>query len=193
MRQQRRHAFLVHPDHVFVVLLRVVIDEHLNQLRHVVGALAQRRQRNREDVQPIKQILAQLSVAHRLLDIAVGGREHAHVERYFGSAADPPHPPFLDHAQQLGLQLDLHLGDFVEQQRAAIGDLEASFAAAIGAGKRAALVAEQLALHQILGNRGAVDRRRMRRRARGDNSWMVRATSSLPVPLSPRITTEAEE
>ena len=50
-------------------------------------------------------------------------------------------------------------------------------------------VAEQLALEQRLGERRAVDGDERPRRAAGCGWWMARATSSLPVPLSPRIST----
>ncbi len=72
-------------------------------------------------------------------------------------AAQAAHFVILQHAQQLGLRRRGHLADFVEQQRAAVGQLEAADAAFGGAGERAALVAENFALHQRFGNGGAVD------------------------------------
>jgi hypothetical protein len=42
-----------------------------------------------------------------------------------------------------------HLADLVEEQRAAVGELEAALAARCAAGERALLVAEQLALEQL--------------------------------------------
>ena len=57
-------------------------------------------------------------------------------------------------------------------------------------GERALDVAEQLALEQRLGHRGAVDRDERAGRCRL-RWWIARATSSLPVPLSPVISTVA--
>ena len=58
-----------------------------------------------------------------------------------------------------------------------------------GAGEGALLVAEQLRLHQRLGDGGAVDLdERLAVRA-ASCSWSARATSSLPVPLSPVMST----
>jgi len=57
--------------------------------------------------------------------------------------------PLLDGAQQLGLQANVHLGDFVQQQRAPIGFLEFADAAGDGAGERPLFVAEQLTFNQI--------------------------------------------
>ena len=71
--------------------------------------------------------------------------------------------------------------------------LEHALAIGDGAGERAAHVAEQLRLEQRLGDRAAVDRRRTARARARLCAWIARATSSLPVPLSPMISTGAAE
>ena len=63
----------------------------------------------------------------------------------------------LQRAQELDLHLDRDLADLVEEQRAAVGELEAARLGADRAGEGALLVAEQLGLHQRLGDGGAVD------------------------------------
>jgi hypothetical protein len=83
------------------------------------------------------------------------------------------------------------LRDLVEEEGAAVGLLEEALARADGAGERAARVPEELALQQRLGHRRAVDRRRTGRSARLEFAWMALATSSLPVPLSPVMSTVA--
>src|ERR1700688_4344854 len=50
MRLQRLHAFLVNPGHILLVLLRIMFDEHLRELRQIVDTLAQGRQHDRENV-----------------------------------------------------------------------------------------------------------------------------------------------
>ena len=79
------------------------------------------------------------------------------------------------------------VADLVEEEGAAVGQLEAALLAAGRAGEGALLVAEQLGLEQGLGERRAVHRDERPARARLERSWMARATSSLPVPLSPWI------
>ena len=74
-------------------------------------------------------------------------------------AADAVDHALLDRAQQLGLQPHVHLGDFVEQQRAAGRLLELADAARHRAGEGALLVAEQLGFQQVLRDRRAVDAR----------------------------------
>ena len=81
-------------------------------------------------------------------------------------AADAVDHALLDGAQELGLQPHVHLGDFVEQQRAAGGFLELADAARDRAGEGALLVAEQLGFEQVLGDRRAVDRDERLARAR---------------------------
>ena len=71
-------------------------------------------------------------------------------------AAHPPQPPRLEHAQQLGLQIERQLADLVEEQRAARGLLEPAGAPRRRAGEGAALVPEELALGQLARERAAV-------------------------------------
>ena len=92
----------------------------------------------------------------------------ADVDRDLLRAADARERPLLQHAQQLHLHRRLHLADLVEEQRAAVGELEDAACGVVGAGERALLVAEQLALEQRLGDRRAVDRDERERRARAE-------------------------
>jgi hypothetical protein len=83
------------------------------------------------------------------------------------------------------LQPRVHLADLVEQERAAVGLFELAQSAGDGAGEGALLVAEQLRFEQVVGNRRAVE---------GDEAVVgatERAISSLPVPDSPVMSTEA--
>ena len=61
-------------------------------------------------------------------------------------------------AQELGLEVDRHLGDLVEQHRAAARQLELAARAPLGAREGAALVAEDERLDERPGQRRAVDR-----------------------------------
>ncbi|MNQ95635.1 hypothetical protein D3C85_1112010 [compost metagenome] len=55
------------------------------------------------------------------------------------------------------MQAGVHLADFVQQKRAAVGLLELADAAGHGAGEGALLVAEQLGFQKVVRNGGAVD------------------------------------
>ena len=73
-------------------------------------------------------------------------------------AAEPLELALLQHAQELRLRGQAHLADLVEEQHAARRQLDLPGLGLLRAGERAALVAEQLRLEQLLGQRGAVQR-----------------------------------
>ena len=58
------------------------------------------------------------------------------------------------------------------------------------AGEGALHVAEELALEQVLGDGAAVDGDERRPARAGERRWISRAISSLPVPVSPVMSTE---
>ena len=73
------------------------------------------------------------------------------------AAADALDHALLEEAQQLDLERQRDVADLVEEQSAALGQLDLAGVGLDRAGERASLVAEQLGLEQILGDRGAVD------------------------------------
>jgi hypothetical protein len=80
--------------------------------------------------------------------------------------------------------------DLVEEQRAAVGRLEAADAVGFRIGECAAHVAEHLGLEHAVGDAAHVDLDQ-RRSARCERRWIRRATTPLPLPFSPRISTFA--
>ena len=120
----------------------------------------------------------------------MGGADDARVDRDRLAPADPLDHPLLQEAQQLDLQRQRDVADLVEEQRAAMGQLDLALGRLDRAGEGALLVAEQLAFEQVLGDRRAVDRDEARRRARRLASCRPRASNSLPVPLAPSSITE---
>ena len=104
-------------------------------------------------------------------------------------AADRGELAGLQGAQEAGLHGQGHLGHLVQEEGAAVGALEDALVVGHRAGEGAAGVAEELALEHALADGAAVEADEGPVPARGELSWMARATSSLPVPLSPRIST----
>ena len=62
--------------------------------------------------------------------IAVGGRQHAHIDILLGARAQAAQLALFQHAQQFGLGGMGHLAHLVQQQRSAVGQLEAADRAA---------------------------------------------------------------
>ena len=138
----------------------------LQQLRDVLAPAAHRRYRNADHVQPVQQVLAEETFLHAALEILVGGGDHAHVHLHRQLAADAIELALGQHAQQPGLQLRRHVADLVEEQRAAVGLLEAPAPQLRRAGERTLLVTEQLRLEQVGGERRGVERDERLGRAR---------------------------
>ena len=78
----------------------------------------------------------------------------------------------LERPEQLGLQLERQGADLVEEQGAAVRQLEQARLGGDRAGEGALLVAEQLALEQVGRDRGAVDLdERLAPRAGSRSEW----------------------
>ena len=120
--------------------------------------------------------------------VAVRRRDDANIDANRLRAADPLDVAILQHAQKADLGVERQLADFVEEQRAAVGPLEPTLAGFRGAGEGAPLVAEELRVDQLAGNGAAIDADE-RPAGRSLRLWIARATTSLPVPVSPKIST----
>ena len=121
--------------------------------------------------------------------ILVGRGEDADVHAHAGVAADRLDDLLLQRAQHLGLRLQAHVADFVEKQRAAGRHLELAAAVRHGAGERAPCawpnssdsISSSGIAAQLTSTNGPA--------RRWLSAWICRATSSLPVPFSPEIST----
>ena len=126
-------------------------EEVIGENRDVLDTLAKRRQRDREHIQTIEQILAQRLVADGLARIAVHRRDESNVDnRVLLLAADATQNTVLNDAQQLRLQRKRHLGEFVEEECSTIRDFEQPDLFAIGARERTLAVAKHLGLEEML-------------------------------------------
>src|SRR5436189_120777 len=83
---------------------------------------------------------AEAAVGDRLLEVLVRRRDDADVDVDGLRAAEARELALGEHAQELHLRGERHLAHLVEEERAAVGELEATLAPPLGAGERAALV-----------------------------------------------------
>ena len=100
------------------------LDEMLREHQDVVGAFAKRRNRDRKHRQPEVQVFAELTRRDGGLQMPIGRRDDADVHLQRDRAADALEPLFLQGPQDLRLQRQRQIADFVEKQRAAVGHLE---------------------------------------------------------------------
>ena len=150
-------------------------DERARERLDLVDALAQRRDHERDAVEPeVAGPGGTRRARPRLRDRGWSRRRSARRSARGLSAADAQHLALLEHAQQLGL----HRRSAARRSRRGTPCRRAAVSSrpglvCVGAGERAALVAEQLALEQRLGQRGAVERAGTACRARGESRWML--------------------
>src|SRR5208283_2945909 len=85
------------------------------------------------------------------------GGDDAHIHFHALIAAHWTHFFFLQHAQQLGLQLKRQFADFVEKNRTRVGGLKESLLGFQSAGKSSLFIAEEFALDQRGHKRSAID------------------------------------
>jgi hypothetical protein len=132
-------------------------QEALGEIEHVRAAIAQGRDPQGDDRQPVVEVLAKAALAHRATEVLVGGRHDPDVHRLAPRAAEPPDRAVLERREELGLERLREEADLVEEERAAVRELEASRLRVLRVGEGAPLDAEQLGLEQGLGDRRAVD------------------------------------
>ncbi|MNH16003.1 hypothetical protein D3C79_756290 [compost metagenome] len=87
----------------------------------------------------------------------MGSRQHPHIHRDRLAAPHALDVLFLQKTQQVGLQLQRQVANFVEEQRATMSRFDAPGLALMSTGEGALLMAEQFRLDQVLGDRPAVD------------------------------------
>ena len=123
----------------------------------VAGALGEARDLHHDLGQAIIEIVAETAVGDHRVEILMGGADDPRVDRDRRAAADPLDHPLLQEAQQLDLQRQRNVADLVEEQGAALRQLDLARRGLDRPGEGAALIAEQLGLEQVFGDGGAVD------------------------------------
>ena len=79
-QQQLLHGVFCDSDLALAVFGRRAHHEVVHERGNLVAPLAQRRNLQRDDVEPVEQIFAESSVLHRLFEVGVGRGDHADVD-----------------------------------------------------------------------------------------------------------------
>src|SRR5262249_52413502 len=135
-----------------------LLQERLTQWQDVVATVPQRRQPDREHVEPVVKILAKLSVGDGLLQIAVGGGHDPRVSAQRSCATETLELTLLQNAEELCLGGRAHFADLVEEERAAGRLFELPWLALRRTGEGSTLVAEELGFEELFRKRSAVQR-----------------------------------
>src|SRR6185503_5102828 len=97
-----------------------MLGEHGN----VFDTIAQRRQANLDRVETEKQVLTKTSLRHFRMKIRIRRRQQTHMHFLSLRRSDALKLTGLEHSQQLRLQIQRYVSNFVEKQRSAICEFE---------------------------------------------------------------------
>src|SRR5947209_5064878 len=111
-------------------------EEVLAEERQILDALAQRRHFHVDDMEPVEEVLAELLARDHLAQVAVGGRDDAHVHLLRLLRSDGKEGALLQHAEELHLHGGRHVAHLVEEEGTAVRELEKADLVAGRAGER---------------------------------------------------------
>ena len=109
---------------MYVACAQALLEESRGESRDPMAALAQRRDRQRDAVEPEVQIVAEPLRRDLGGQIAIGRRDEPHVDLDRTDRADAQHLARLDRAEELRLRRERQLADLVEKHGAALRRLE---------------------------------------------------------------------
>src|SRR5579863_968823 len=107
-------------------------------------------------VQAMKQIPPEFAAQNRFVETQIRRRHDTDINHDLARTAQPEISLAIQHTQQLGLHPAVHLTDLIEEQRPGVRRFEKAGFHAFSAAESALFVPEQLALHQMFGQSGAI-------------------------------------
>ena len=155
--EQTAHGFSAEVARLLALGLGEPAQKNAGQERDVVGARAQRRHLNRDYVQAIVEVLSEITFAHFVQQVPVGGGDDPDVDGDGPLAPQPFELLGLQDAQEPDLRRGRDFADFVQEHGAAVGLLEPARLLTDGPGEGAFLVAEELAFEKCGREGRAVD------------------------------------
>src|SRR2546421_11636483 len=117
----------------------------------VLAAVTQRRDVDLDGIQAKEEVLAEPAGSGLGIHVGVRSREYSHVDAPRRGRADTLEISRFQNAQEFRLQIERNVGDFVQEQRAAISEFETPDAIGPRIGKRAFYVTKELAFENAFG------------------------------------------
>src|SRR5260370_17609828 len=104
---------------------RVAIDKIFHQQRNIISSFSKRRNSNRKNLEPIKQITTEGPAGHGCVQVTIRGGDDANVDLDGLCASHPLEFPFLKDSQERNLSVGSQFADFVQENRSAVGQFKA--------------------------------------------------------------------
>ena len=131
--------------------------KEIRQQRGVARARPQGRKGDHVEGEPVQEICPEVASLNHGGQVAIGCGDDPDIGAEHFLTAQTLVFAILDHAQQLFLHTGGRSGDLVQEEGAAVREFESPGPAVCRTGEGAALMAEKLAVEQLLGQGGAVD------------------------------------
>src|SRR5208282_2665672 len=149
--------------HWFAELLRKALQQVMSQNRYSVSAVTQRRQVNLHNVQTVVEVLAKLALLDHFFKISMGRADQPDVDGSRSIASQTLEGTLLEDSQELGLQAQGQIADFVKKQSSLIAFFEAPATGSNGPSESSFFVAEELVFDQGFRHVGTRKRHKRRR------------------------------
>src|SRR5258708_22502726 len=101
-------------------------------------------------------MLLEFAVTDHLPQVSIARRDDTNIDPRGTGAAHSLELALLEHSKKLGLKLQRHVSNFVEEQRSTIGQRKTAHVRTNSAGESSALVSEEFAFQKTGGHRRAV-------------------------------------
>jgi hypothetical protein len=141
---------------LFLRVARCMCGKAVSEKRDVIASIPKRRDLDRNYAQAEEEVAPESARFCFISEIAVGRCDDPNIYFDRRCAADALELLLLQYAQQLRLQIESHLRDFIEQKRTTMGSLERTWYAFDRTRKGAALVSEKSAFHESFGQCSAI-------------------------------------
>ncbi len=127
-----------------------------HQHRNVFQPMTERRKRDGKHIEAVIKIHSEQLLGDQRREILIGCGHHAHIDATRIRAAQPFEFLLLQNPQQLRLQFERNIADFIQEQRAAVRRLETAHLLRHRAREGALFMTEELAFEKSQRNRRAV-------------------------------------
>jgi len=143
--------------HIFMEAVVVFFNEVVDEAWDIVLAFAQGGEVDGDDVEAIEQVLAEASGFHFFFKVSVAGGDKAHIHACGFNTSDALKRALLEGAQEFHLHFHGYFRNFVQEEGSSLRQLKAARFRVDSTRKGAAFIAEELRLHQVLGDGGAIN------------------------------------
>src|SRR5713226_9147916 len=128
---------------------RIAIDKIFHQQSNILSSFSKRRNLNRKNLEPIKQISSEGSANHGCVQVTIRGGDDTNVDLDGLGASYPLEFPFLKDSQERDLSVRGQFAHFVEEDRASLCQFETAQAPLQRSSERALLMAKQFRGNQV--------------------------------------------